>query len=140
MSGINCLKFRDDRISLNDIILGGYDFTDENIFLNFDANGNLFSYIENDIEMKIREDLGENCYDFIDLNEEKEGVYSAMWVHVEFVMEGYFHNGNVIKYPQTSGPLIFPNSFPFARNCPDNGEKGVEIDCSDALSEGMRKV
>ena len=121
--------------SVNEIISGGVSLG-EDVMLNFGENGELFSYVENGIELQI---LGGNCYNFVDKNVENDGVFSSMWVHVEFITD-YSFNGNLIRYPQTSGPLIFPNTFPFGDKCPDNGETGVDINCSDALDGGLNKV
>merc|ERR1712046_54347 len=85
---------------------------------------------ENGIEFENIND-GSNCYHFTDANVEEDGKYSAMWVGMTFKTD-YTFNSATQNFMVTSGPLIFPNTYPFDL-CPDNGERGTDIDCSEAL-------
>ena len=90
------------------------------------------------VELKV---LGDRCYDFIDTNVEPEGVYSAMYVEAKFNTDivSVGPQGGEIVSTQTTGPLVLPNTYPFSL-CPDDGEVGSEIDCSDALDGGIENV
>ena len=66
-------------------------------------------------------DLGDECYGFEDLNTLEAGKYSAVFLTVSFEMEDYKSpDGDDYEYMQSTGPLVRPNTLPFAGTCDDN--------------------
>ena len=58
-------------------------------------------------------------------------------VQVTFETE-FKYSDKQLDYTQTSGPLVFPNTYPYDL-CSMAGE-GIEIDCSGVLDAGIVKA
>ena len=65
-------------------------------------------------------ELGNACFGFEDTHVLANGEYSAMFMTIAFETEYESPDGDNYDYMQSTGPLVRPNTLPFAGTCVDN--------------------